>query len=122
MQWGCEAGAMHSAVSANGPPAGGSDLIIQGFALARVLGDDFHVGCLQDNQRIGGDAVGEEDAGADGAAGSDRCVAVNDGGAGINRDAIFERRMTLSAAQGLPGGERTWDQADALIQLAVVAV
>ena len=60
-----------------------SDLIVQRAALARVLGDHSHVGGFQDDQRIRRNAARQEDAGADGAACANHCVAADDGGTGI---------------------------------------
>ena len=97
------------------------DYPVEDVGGAGVFVDDFEGLAFGEDEGTGGDAVGEEDAGADGGAGADDGVAAHDGGVGVNGDVVFEGGMAALAAEGLSAGETAGDEGDALIEFDVVA-
>lgn len=70
---------------------------------------------------MGGDAVHEEDVGADGAAFADDGFAADNGGAGVEGDVVFDGGMAFLPAEGLAAGQGTGHQADALVHFHMAA-
>src|ERR1035441_8268123 len=82
---------------------------------------DFDVYFFVGDQGIGRDALGEKNAGANGAAGANGRLAADDGGIRVNGDGVFDGGVALLALEQLPASQGTSHQADALIHFYMFA-